>query len=533
VGARLQEPEQQENTAVVGSLLTEAQDAERDGRLPEAILVYERAIIAAERSQQLELMSEGLRRLGAVCDRRDDRARARALCQRSFDVACEIGNTRLAAEALNVLGTVELHSGRMPEARATFERALELGPPEGDIQARVEGNLGIIANIEGDVGSALAHYHRSLEASREAGDRGKCAIAYVNLGITSTQLGRLEEAATYFRQGRAIADDLGDAYLQAACAVNHAKVHVGLRRFDEARNLAESALAGFDRLGARSDKAEAYRVIGITYRETGRVALAESRLRVSMDLAQQSSSALKEAEASRELAVLYDTMGRSQESFALLNQAHRLFKSLNASVDAINIVAKMEELHAAYLALSREWGQSLEYSDRNPPGHCARVADRAVSVARTLGLGAAEQLQIQLGAYLHDVGKVKIPHEILNKQEALTRTEVDVVKMHTVWGVDLLKGVEFPWDVKGIIRWHHERRDGSGFPDGLRGDAIPVAAQIVSIADAYDSLATERPYRRAMSREEALAEMTRERTAWSDEVFVAFRHSLAVRGRAA
>src|SRR5690349_8703169 len=220
--------------------------------------VYERAIIAAERSEQFELMSEALRRLGAVCDRRDDRVRARALCQRSFDVACEVGNARLAAEALNVLGTVELHGGRMPEARATLERALELGTNAGDIQARVEGNLGIISNIEGDVGAALAHYHRSLEASRAAGDRDKCAIAFINLGIASTQLSRLDEADQYFRQGKTIADELGDAYLQSACAVNHAKVHVELRHLDEARSLAESALAGFDRLGARSDKAEAY-----------------------------------------------------------------------------------------------------------------------------------------------------------------------------------------------------------------------------------------------------------------------------------
>jgi len=134
---------------------------------------------------------------------------------------------------------------------------------------------------------------------------------------------------------------------------------------------------------------------------------------------------------------------------------------------------------------------------------------------------------VRIGAYLHDVGKVRVPHEILSKPGKLTPDEFAVLQMHPVWGIELLAAVEFPWDIKPIIRWHHERHDGSGYPDRLRGDEIPLSAQIVGIADVYDALTSTRPYRPALSRERALTEMERCRGWWSEAVCTAFRKSLA------
>ena len=97
--------------------------------------------------------------------------------------------------------------------------------------------------------------------------------------------------------------------------------------------------------------------------------------------------------------------------------------------------------------------------------------------------------------------------------------------MHPIWGLELLAAVEFPWDLKPIIRWHHERCDGTGYPDRLRGEEIPVAAQIVGIVDVFDALTTERSYRPALSREAALAEIERSRGWWSEPVYAAFLQS--------
>ena len=130
-------------------------------------------------------------------------------------------------------------------------------------------------------------------------------------------------------------------------------------------------------------------------------------------------------------------------------------------------------------------------------------------VARALHLDDHARTTVRLGAYLHDVGKVRVPHEILNKAGPLTREEFEVVQRHPVWGIELLANVEFPWDIKPIIRWHHEKYDGSGYPDRLVGEEIPLSAQIVGIVDVYDALTTDRPYRSGLSIEAALAEITK------------------------
>src|SRR5207247_2340894 len=217
----------------------------------------------------------------------------------------------------------------------------------------------------------------------------------------------------------------GDAYLGGLCLVNHAKVHVARERYEDARHDAEAALAVFDQLGVGSAKADAYRVLGMIYRETGRPGLAESRLKSAIELAVGAGSVLNEAEASRELALLYQAMGRNQEALSLLNAAHRLFGRLDARTHLVHVAGKMADLEATYLAVVREWGQSLESADTYTFGHCERVARLGVAVARALGLDGHAQTTVRLGAYLHDLGKVRVPHEILSKPGPLTRDELE------------------------------------------------------------------------------------------------------------
>jgi putative nucleotidyltransferase with HDIG domain len=508
-------------------LLIEARALERAVCMAGAAASYEAAISAADATGERAVLSEALRRFAIIRHRRGESADARELCRRSHAVARDAGLDLLAAEALNTLGGIGLETDGVAEAREHFLRALELGGESCQLGARVEQNLGILANIQGDFEEALTRYGRSLEAYRACDDEQGCAIAYHNLGMASVDRQEFDSAERYFRQSLEIAQRVGDAYLEGLCLVNHAKVHVARERYEEARGNAETALAVFDRVGVESAKADAYRVLGMVYRETGRHALAESRLRAAIDLAVTAGSALNEAEASRELALLYQAMGRNQEALKFLNSARRLFRRLDARVDLVYVEGKEAELETTYLAVVREWGQSIESADTYTFGHCERVARRAVAVAEAMGMDEHAQTTVRVGAYLHDVGKVRVPHEILNKPDKLTAEEFEVVQRHPVWGIDLLAAVEFPWDIKPIIRWHHERHDGSGYPDRLRGDEIPVSAQIVGIADVYDALTTTRPYRPALSREHALAEMDRCRSWWSEAVRAAFRKSLA------
>jgi len=505
-----------------GAWLDEARARERTGRISDAIACYESAIVAAEHRGENAVLAQALRRLGIVWHQRGEYTRARAICRRSYDVARRMGNKPLAAEALNTLGALDLTTGSLEAARRAFLQALALGGSSRELRARVEQNLGILANIQGELDEALARYERSLDAYCEAGDESGCAMAYHNLGMVSADREWFDQAEGYFRESLAIAERLGDAQLEGLCLVNSAEVDVARQRYENALQNAEAALARFDRLGARGPKADAYRVIGVVYRETGRPALAEARLRTAIEQAVSAGSVLGEAEAARELALLYQMTGRNPEALRQLNVAYRLFRRLDARVDLVDVGGKVAELEGTYRAVVRAWGESIEASDRYTFGHSERVARNAVAMSRVLGLDEHEETTILLGAYLHDVGKMRVPHELLSKPGPLTREEREVVEMHVTWGVELLADVDFPWDIKAIIRRHHEKYDGSGYPDRLMGDAIPLGAQIVGILDVYDALTTERPNQRGLPLDEAIERITECRAWWSEPVYQAF-----------
>lgn len=499
---------------------------ERAGALDEALAAYADAARLAAGAGEPALRAEALRREGVIRHHRNEPTRARALCLESHQVALACGEPGLAAEALNALGGMEFECGAMPRAREHFAAALALGGERPALRSRIEQNLGILATIQGDHAAALGHYGRSLDACRQAGDLKGCAIAHHNLGMIAADRQEWPAAERHYAESSRLAAEIGDVHLGGLCRLNRAEVHLARQDFTAARDSAEAALATFDRLGSRMDKADAYRVLGVVYRETGRPVLAEARLRAAVDLAAETGSVLGQAESCRELGRLYRGLGRNQEALTRLNAAHRLFHQLDARLDLVDVSAKVSDLEGTFLAVVRDWGQSIESADSYTHGHCERVAAYAEQVAVALGLSDTELTTIRLGAYLHDLGKVKVPHEILNKPGRLTAEEFAVIKRHPAWGVELLAEVEFPWDLKPIIRWHHEKHDGSGYPDGLAGDRIPLAAQIIGIVDVFDALTTTRSYRGAMAREQAVACVMEHPEWWHPEVYAAFLRTL-------
>ncbi|HEX5387933.1 MAG TPA: HD domain-containing phosphohydrolase [Gemmatimonadales bacterium] len=507
--------------------LRAALQRDREGATAEAIAGFTAAVEMAEESGEDAVFAEALRRLAVVRHRSGDTAPARELCQRSFDIATRrLADARLGAEALNALASFDLEAGAIESAEETYRRALVLARDIAAVRVAIEQNLGILANIRGNYTDALAHYHRALEAAQGGDDQRSCAVIYHNLGMISADRHRWDEADSYFRQSRRIAEEVKDAHLRGLCLLNHAEVHVARGRMEQALRYAEGALTAFDELHAHLDKADAYKVIGVVFREVGRTALAEARLKTAVELAASTGGVLSEAEATRELAILSQSTGRNQDALRLLSASHKLFRRLDARADLVDVASKMDRLEATYLAVVREWGRSIESADTYTHGHCERVADYGAAVAGALGLDDGVVTTIRLGAYLHDLGKVRIPHEILNKPGRLTDVEFGVMKKHPEWGLELVADIEFPWDIKPIIRSHHEKYDGSGYPDGLVGDAIPLGAQVICVVDVYDALTTTRSYRAAMSKEEALGRMRESGHWWRPDVFAAFERAI-------
>jgi putative two-component system response regulator len=164
---------------------------------------------------------------------------------------------------------------------------------------------------------------------------------------------------------------------------------------------------------------------------------------------------------------------------------------------------ELESAESVILSLA----MTVEARDSYTEGHCQRLSQYATALGRALGLGDEELAALDRGGYLHDVGKIGIPDHVLLKPSPLTQPEFTLMQQHTVIGDRLCGELRSLRLVRQIVRHHHERLDGSGYPDGLRGDQIPLLAQIVSVADTYDAITTDRPYRRARSPEVAYSEL--------------------------
>ncbi len=175
----------------------------------------------------------------------------------------------------------------------------------------------------------------------------------------------------------------------------------------------------------------------------------------------------------------------------------------------IRIKRGTDELDSAE-AVIMSLALTIEARDKCTEGHCQRLAAMASALGGRIGLGADDLAALRRGGVLHDIGKVGIPDAILLKPGRLSADEFEQMKAHTVIGDRLCSQLRFLETVRPIVRFHHERLDGSGYPDGLRGDSIPLLAQIVGIADVYDALTTDRPYRAALAPAQALGELVAE-----------------------
>jgi HD-GYP domain-containing protein (c-di-GMP phosphodiesterase class II) len=155
--------------------------------------------------------------------------------------------------------------------------------------------------------------------------------------------------------------------------------------------------------------------------------------------------------------------------------------------------------------------ETVEQRDPYTAGHQRRVADLSRRIARKLGLDEDRVHGLHLAASIHDLGKIGIPAEILAKPGRLTPTQFSLIKEHVQLGYDLVKNVRFPWPIADMILQHHERMDGSGYPNNIKGDAMLLESRILAVADVVEAMATHRPYRPARGNDAALDEVVARR----------------------
>jgi response regulator RpfG family c-di-GMP phosphodiesterase len=176
--------------------------------------------------------------------------------------------------------------------------------------------------------------------------------------------------------------------------------------------------------------------------------------------------------------------------------------------DELRTKVRIEEAFNMTIAA---WGEALELRDIHTAGHTRRVTDCSLKLAIAMGLHHSNFTDLHRGALLHDVGKMGIPDMVLLKQDVLSKEEFEIMKMHPVYAKRMLKGIPFLQNAIEIPYAHHERWDGSGYPEGLKGKEIPLLARMFAIVDVYDALTSDRPYRTSWEKSRVIAYLLDER----------------------
>jgi PAS domain S-box-containing protein/putative nucleotidyltransferase with HDIG domain len=179
-----------------------------------------------------------------------------------------------------------------------------------------------------------------------------------------------------------------------------------------------------------------------------------------------------------------------------------------------------ETLHEALTSTIEAIAATIETRDPYTAGHQRSVADLAAAIAREMGLSAEVIEGIQFGALIHDLGKIQVPAELLTKPTRLSKLEMDLIRTHCQAGYEIVKGIKFPWPVAEMVHEHHERIDGTGYPQGLSGDAIALEARIIAVADTVEAMASHRPYRPGLGIDRALKEIQDRRGSWFEPAVV-------------
>ena len=474
--------------------------------MEKALSTYESAFSLAARAGVPEVAAEAARRAGRIRQDQGD-LEAAADCFTAALAIAEINDVPgEQASALVSLAAAEQYFGRLVVAEELYERAQPITEALHDwsLGAKIELNLGVLANVRGDVEEALRRYRAALSRHRKLGEDIYVLGGLNNIGMAYVDLERWNTAARFFDEAEELATKLGQEPMVASIAINRTDMYLRSGELSQAETECARAFAIFQEMGHDAGLAESHKCFGILSRERGEREASGQHFDRAVLLARRCGDRLLEAETLSEWARLHRLADCNREALQSLNDAYRIFADLAAARELLDLERRLDGLEIGYLQVVSAWAESIESKDEYTAGHCERVANYACMLAEAVGITGRDLTWLRMGGFLHDVGKIAVPAEILNKPGKLTAEEWAVMQSHTTEGFAIVAELNFPWDIGPVVRSHHERWDGSGYPDGLAGEQIPFTARVLCLADVYDALTTTRSYRTAMTREEAL-----------------------------
>ncbi|MDQ7822589.1 MAG: tetratricopeptide repeat protein [Candidatus Eremiobacteraeota bacterium] len=427
-------------------------------------------------------------------------------------------NPRLK-EAAFKLGELKKSLGKMDEAVNYFQRASELDPTDGDIYYYV----GSIYSQQKKFEEAVLEFRKALNLIPNHD------FAIYALGEVLFNMGELDRAIEMYKRG-----------LQLNPNDNKFRNALGKALFRTGD--LEQAICEFQKVLEENPKdAFSHYYLGLSLFKTGKIAEAAREYQRSVESNPNSAyahfclgasySKNKEFElAVREFEKATELMPSSEAELALFGTLQLLAAiGIEHAQQGQELERRYIQIREVYRETVKALANAIDARDPYTRFHSARVSRIAKTLAIHIRNIDSELIpasyieDIEIGGLLHDVGKIAIPDYIVRKEAALTDEEMAYMRKHPLEGEKILKDINFPWQVIPLVRHHHEKYNGRGYPDGLFGESIPFGAMIICIADVYDALVTNRPYRKAYSAEQALGIITKGRgTEFAEGIVDAF-----------
>jgi putative nucleotidyltransferase with HDIG domain len=483
------------------------------GKYDQAINEYQKILKYCGDSQKLVTKSETFNQIGQLLAKQGDHDRALGYLQRAIGAYRRLDDKSGMCRALRNLGVVFVELGEFEEAEINYEEAIGLAEEIGDqiLFADLINNLGAIKNMKGSWQEALALLRQSLEIYREKDQKRKSAYTENNLAITLAEKGMNDDAHDYFKRAYETAAAIKDASLTLIVDINLADLHLKRGELQAAKNHSQKAEEYLlDASLINGHLVEAKKLSGKIFYFEQQYDRALLSFNEAIEISHEIGARYLTADVLMERGTLYRAMGKHIEALSDLESSYHIYTTLKAEGKKEHTEEVIDSIEKLYLQIFDSMAREVDRKDKYTKGHSDRVASLALLLGKELGLNTHTLKTIVAASLLHDIGKIKIDDIILKKPGRLSEEEFKRIQEHPGVGVELLRGKEFPWDIKPLILHHHEKLDGSGYPLGLKGEDIPMGARIICIADVFDALTSDRVYRKAFETEKALEIMKEE-----------------------
>ena len=481
------------------------------GEHPRALEVLGRALELARTLELWERQANILNNLGTLHITLGDYPLALENLKTAYELFQNlVPGTRSGAMNLISLGHIYQEMGNRLEARVFYVRAREASHNAQDLLMEAVA-LNSLANVDlsaGDWASSRENFEEALNISQRVGARQYEIDNLDGLGQLYVALEDFDRAAHMHLTALAVAREIGDPEGETDALLNLGKDYSAINRADEALDYLKEGLSLAQGLGHQPSVFEAHKLLSQAFKHTGDFEGALHHYEAFHEVEKSIFNEENERQT-RKLTVQFE-VERARHEAEESRLRTEVMKSARDEAEAM-VRERTRELEEAQLEIVTRLAVAAEYRDDDTGEHTRRVGHNAAAMARVLGWGEDETQLLFTAARLHDVGKIGVRDAILHKPGKLDADEMALMRTHTTIGARILSGGHSPLLrlAEEIALAHHERWDGAGYPLGLAGEAIPEAARIVAVADVLDALTHARPYKRAWSLEEALAEIGR------------------------